>query len=198
MRSRPATHALATVLAVLASVLYAGGPAWAHNELRAAVPAKGAKLKAAPTRVVIAFHQRLNPDRTTVVVTGAADRQPVATGKPSVVGDTVTVRIAAALPNGAYTVAYRVVSRDGHPVQGAYSFTVADPSPPTAAPSRAAAPSPAASQTPAVVVAGEPAGDEGGSSWLVGVAVAALMIIAGFVVLGVSRRRSRQSADSRF
>ncbi|HET9518712.1 MAG TPA: copper resistance protein CopC [Actinoplanes sp.] len=197
MPRRSAARAFATVLAVLAAVLYAGGPAWAHNELRVAVPAKGATLKAAPTRVVLAFHQRLNPDLTTVVVTGA-DRQPVTTGKPTVSGDTVRVRISAVLANGAYTVAYRVVSRDGHPVQGAYSFTVADPTPPTAA-SRPAAPSPvaptAAPPSSPAAVAGDRAPDEGGSGWLVGVAVAALMVLGGVAGLVVSRRRSRSAAD---
>ena len=45
-------------------------------------------------------------------------------GEQVIDGGTVTVSLPSPLPDGTYTVAYRVVSADGHPVQGAYQFTV--------------------------------------------------------------------------
>jgi hypothetical protein len=39
-------------------------------------------------------------------------------------GAVVVQNVARTLPAGAYTIAYRVVSTDGHPVQGEIPFTV--------------------------------------------------------------------------
>ncbi|GAA0459397.1 hypothetical protein Aca07nite_58880 [Actinoplanes capillaceus] len=119
--------AVAAVLAVLAP----GTPAWAHVQLVSADPAKGATLTAAPKAVTLEFSQRLNADFTTIVVSDAA-RQRVAATPATVDDNRGTVTFTAALGNGTYTVAYRVVSADGHTVQGSYPFTLADPGLPAA------------------------------------------------------------------
>ena len=88
--------------------------------------------------------QRLDPTFTTIVLTDAAKRK-LPTGDPVVVGAKSTVQVTDTLPNGTYTVAYRVVSADGHPVQGSYPFTVADPAgrtAPTVAPTTGQPPRP--------------------------------------------------------
>ncbi|MCG5436937.1 copper resistance CopC family protein [Micromonospora foliorum] len=146
--SRPTAVRLgAAVLAVLVAVLIPGSPAWAHNSLRTATPAQDATLPNAPTEVTLEFTQRLDPTFTTIVLTDAAKRK-LPTGEPVVTGATSAVRVTDPLPNGTYTVAYRVVSVDGHPVQGSYPFTVADPTssaaPVAAVSSSAPAPSAAA------------------------------------------------------
>ncbi|MEU8129049.1 copper resistance CopC family protein [Micromonospora sp. NPDC049049] len=126
--SRPAAVRLgAAVLAVLMAVLIPASPAWAHNSLRTATPARDATLPSAPTEVTLEFMQRLDPAFTTIVLTDAAKRK-LPTGEPVVTGAKSTIQVTDPLPNGTYTVAYRVVSVDGHPVQGSYPFTVADPS----------------------------------------------------------------------
>lgn len=81
-----------------------------------------------------------------------------------VTGAKSTVQVTDTLPNGTYTVAYRVVSADGHPVQGSYPFTVADPTSSAApvanvsasasAPSAAAAVEPDGGPNAGVLVAG--------------------------------------------
>ncbi|MBG6105466.1 copper resistance CopC family protein [Micromonospora vinacea] len=125
--SRPTAVRLgAAVLAVLVAVLIPASPAWAHNSLKTAVPAQDATLPSAPTAVTLEFMQRLDPAFTTIVLTDAAKRK-LPTGAPVVTGAKSTVQVTDTLPNGTYTVAYRVVSVDGHPVQGSYPFTVADP-----------------------------------------------------------------------
>nr|WTA65212.1 copper resistance protein CopC [Micromonospora sp. NBC_00855] len=125
--SRPTAVRLgAAVLAVLVAVLIPASPAWAHNSLKTATPARDATLPSAPTAVTLEFMQRLDPAFTTIVLTDAAKRK-LPTGAPVVTGAKSTVQVTDTLPNGTYTVAYRVVSVDGHPVQGSYPFTVADP-----------------------------------------------------------------------
>ncbi|WFE42688.1 copper resistance CopC family protein [Micromonospora sp. WMMD998] len=140
------TRIVATLAVVLTALLLApAAPAAAHNSLQAATPAQDARLTTAPTTVTLRFAQRLNPEFTTIVLSDA-DRRKVPTGAPTVDGTAGRVTIDGPLPNGAYTVAYRVVSADGHPVQGSYRFTVADP---------------AASATPAVPAASGASGASG-------------------------------------
>ncbi|MEW2429373.1 copper resistance CopC family protein [Micromonospora sp. NPDC047644] len=169
----------AAVLAVLVAVLIPASPAWAHNSLKTATPARDATLPSAPTEVTLEFMQRLDPAFTTIVLTDAA-KQKLPTGEPVVTGAKSTVQLTDTLPNGTYTVAYRVVSVDGHPVQGSYPFTVADPSSsaaPIVAVSASAATPPAAT-----------AASGGGPSAGVLVAAAALSLLV-LVTAGLLWRR---------
>lgn len=141
------------------ALLLAPVPAQAHNELRASNPAKGAKLATAPVEVTLDFAERLDPRFTTVAVTDTAGAA-VADGKPRVDGVRAVQRLRQGLLAGDYTVAYRVVSVDGHPVRGSHTFTVTAP-PPTTAPvspparSLPVAPVPVVSPTTPAVVADE-------------------------------------------
>ncbi|RBQ09500.1 copper resistance protein CopC [Micromonospora sp. LHW51205] len=199
MRTRTVS-ALLAALFTTALLLVPATPAAAHNSLQEATPARDARLTTAPTQVTLRFLQRLNPAFTTITLRDSTDRQ-VPASAPAVDGATGTVTIEEPLANGTYTVAYRVVSRDGHPVQGSYRFTVADPAAPPAATPSPATPSPAAS---ADVSAGAAAGadaspasadasadaDEGlPVGLLVGGAVAAVAA-AGVTALLLRRRRA--------
>jgi methionine-rich copper-binding protein CopC len=127
-------------LAVTVAVLAPGTPAWAHAQLVATDPAPGAILTASPAAVTLTFNEQLNPDFTTIVVSDAAG-QRIPASDPAVAAAAGTVTLSRTLANGPHTVAYRVVSVDGHSVQGSYAFTVADPArPPASAAPAAAAP----------------------------------------------------------
>ncbi|WP_433493470.1 copper resistance CopC family protein [Micromonospora sp. CA-248089] len=198
MRTRSVTALLAAVLTTM--LLVPATPAAAHNSLQEATPARDARLTAAPTQVTLRFMQGLNPSFTTITVSDAGQRK-VPTSAPAVDGATGTVTIDEPLGNGTYTVAYRVVSRDGHPVQGSYRFTVADPAAPApSAPVSPAAPTPtAAAASAGVDGAGEPdasgarSGDDGPQvALLAGGAVAGLVVVAGVVLLVARRARDRR------
>ncbi|WP_435154052.1 copper resistance protein CopC, partial [Micromonospora aurantiaca (nom. illeg.)] len=104
-------------------------------------------------------------------------------------------------------VAYRVVSRDGHPVQGSYRFPVADPAAPApsaaaslSAPPSSAAPAAAASAPAGADAASEPdasgarSGDDGAPvALLAGGAVAGLLVVAGIVLLVARRARAHRT-----
>lgn len=183
---------LAAALAA-ALLLVPAAPAAAHNSLKAATPAKNAQLATAPTEITLEFLQKLDPAFTTIVLSDAA-QQKIPTGEPMVTGATGTISIDGPLPNGTYTVAYRVVSADGHPVQGSYPFTVADPAGAEApAPvSPAAEPDPTAtdatSASPASATGGDNDGGGPGALAVVGVGIV-LVLVAGTAVL-LRRRRS--------
>lgn len=182
---------LAAALAA-ALLLVPAAPAAAHNSLKAATPAKNAQLATAPTEITLVFLQKLDPAFTTIVLSDAA-QQKIPTGEPMVTGATGTISIDGPLPNGTYTVAYRVVSADGHPVQGSYPFTVADPAGAEApAPvSPAAEPDPTAtdatSASPASATGGDNDGGGPGALAVVGVGIV-LVLVAGTAVL-LRRRR---------
>ncbi|MEU1748321.1 copper resistance CopC family protein [Micromonospora arida] len=184
--SRPAAARLgAAVLAVLVAVLIPASPAWAHNSLRTATPARDATVPSAPTEVTLEFMQRLDPAFTTIVLTDAAKRK-LPTGEPVVTGAKSTVQVTDTLPNGTYTVAYRVVSVDGHPVQGSYPFTVADPSS-TVAPVVAVSAS-----APAPSAAAAKSGGGPSIGVLVAAAVLALLVL---VTAGLLWRRAARRSD---
>ncbi|MET9299290.1 copper resistance CopC family protein [Micromonospora aurantiaca] len=193
MRTRSVTALLAAVFTAL--LLVPATPAAAHNSLQEATPARDARLTAAPTQVTLRFMQGLNPSFTTITVSDAGQRK-VPTSVPAVNGATGTVTIDEPLGNGTYTVAYRVVSRDGHPVQGSYRFTVADP----AAPAPSAPASAAAAASAGVDGAGGPdasgarSGDDGPPvALLAGGAVAGLLVVAGIVLLIARRARTHRT-----
>ncbi|WP_431977358.1 copper resistance CopC family protein [Micromonospora haikouensis] len=198
---RPVRHprvaGAAAALATLAVLVAPAAPAAAHNSLASATPAADARLATPPSEITVRFLQKLNPELTTVVLSDAA-RQVVPTGVPVVAGTRATVTVAEALPDGTYTVAYRVVSTDGHPVQGSYRFTVADPAataaapvgpPPTAAPPTAAPPTAAPASGAAARVGRD--GGRGPVTVAAGVALLAGALAGGALAAVRVRRRRR-------
>ena len=160
------------------ATLLPGRPAWAHTQLVAAVPARNATLTAAPPAVTLEFTDRLNPDFTTIVVSDAANRRVTASA-PAIDRTKGTVTFGQSLANGTYTVAYRVVSVDGHTVQGSYPFTVADP----------ARPAPTVSAVP---VAAPPAGQRIPAGVPIALAGAGVLLVAAaaYFLRGPRKRRA--------
>lgn len=98
----------------------------AHALLESASPNRGAQLERAPDRVTLRF------DEPVEVAFGALrvydeDGERVDDGPPehpSGDGETVAVALRDGAGEGTYTVTYRVISADSHPVAGGFVFTV--------------------------------------------------------------------------
>ncbi len=113
-----------TPLLILVSAVVLGWslPAQAHTALVSSDPADGARLDAAPNQVVLTFSEELKePVEAVVAVDG--DQQE---WSAAVDGAHLVITPARTPAEGAYTIDYRVVSADGHPVTGALSFTVGE------------------------------------------------------------------------
>ena len=141
--------ALALVLALVATLTFAA-PARAHADLLLSSPEDGAVLTAVPEEVVLTFSEDLLPE---TVVVSVADETGFVVRVLSLEVDGADVLITwpPGLSGRAYDVNYRVVSQDGHPVEGTVAFTVEGASAPTAAtgsPSPAPAPSSTATPSP--------------------------------------------------
>jgi methionine-rich copper-binding protein CopC len=159
--------------------------AMAHTELILSDPADGAVLEDEPAEVVLSFSEELIPDTVNVSVADGTGFV-VIVAVPTVDGADVSFPWPAALTGPDYTVNYRVVSQDGHPVSGSVSFT--GPAP-TVAPSPVAVASPA--PAPESSVGAEPAPEESGGApvALIGVWVGIVTVAIAIVVTGVRRRR---------
>jgi methionine-rich copper-binding protein CopC len=109
----------------LALTLLLPAVADAHAVLVKSSPARRAVLALPPTRVELTFNERLEPAYSTVSVWSSAQTK-VDDGK-IVVGPTDPRRLTVGVPpleTGTYTVKFRVLSVDGHLVEGTYPFEV--------------------------------------------------------------------------
>jgi methionine-rich copper-binding protein CopC len=103
------------LVAVLAAALGAltATPALAHTQLVSSTPGKGESADSV-TEVKLVFSDKIS---TAKVIVKDAHGKAFQSGAAEHAGTTVTQKLTGALPAGAYTVAYRVVGADGHPVQ---------------------------------------------------------------------------------
>ncbi|MEV4244810.1 copper resistance CopC family protein [Streptosporangium canum] len=155
MKTSPVAVVLALIAALVLGTAFAS-PALAHDTLKSSDPAKGAKVESLK-QVKLTFSASV---RFPNVVVHTADNVAHQDGKPAVDGAVVTQRLKDDLPPGDYVIAYRVVSSDGHPIEGEIPFTLVGPETPSAAPSESvsepptspAAPAPAESAAPATAV----------------------------------------------
>ncbi|WP_206511892.1 copper resistance CopC family protein, partial [Rhodococcus sp. KRD197] len=108
---------------ICGTALFAAAPASAHSELVSSDPPADATLDFAPIGVGLVFNQDINESFATISVVGPGDTQ-WAQGTATVEGPDVSVLLEDGLPNGEYTVGYRVTSADGHPITGSYGFSV--------------------------------------------------------------------------
>lgn len=190
---------LSMLLAVLSSLATAL-EASAHATLRSMTPAAGSTVKTAPTKVVLTFNEPISTSFATVTVTDAKGGS-VASGRAVVSGETVTQQLEP-VGSGRYTVAFRVVSEDGHPVSQKASFTVA---PPAAATSTSTASSSASSDpgsaSPSASPSSVPTGasatvagsDDGPSTALLwGLGVVVLAAVAGGALAWQRGRRNSE------
>ncbi|NUR82591.1 MAG: copper resistance protein CopC [Nonomuraea sp.] len=156
MKSSP----LAALTAILAALFVLGTatPALAHDSLKSSSPAKGATVEALD-EVTLEFSARVR--MPFVIVRGAGDAA-FHEGKPEADGAVVRQAVKGPLPDGAYTIAYRVVSSDGHPIEGEIPFTVKGAKTPSPSASASAsvsesAPAPAVAQSSTAAESAAPA-----------------------------------------
>jgi hypothetical protein len=166
----------AGVTLLLASALLLGfgaSPASAHAVLERTIPANGSTVDVVPASVSLVFDEAPEVKFSTIHVTGP-DGQRRDNGPVTLSTATVTEHMAGSRPAGRYTVDWRVISDDGHPVSGQFTFTATSAGPQVVSRSVADAPKAKSSNTAAIVIG----------------IVAALVVIAGLAAF-ISRRQRR-------
>ncbi|HAJ17883.1 MAG TPA: hypothetical protein DCL57_07255, partial [Microbacterium sp.] len=128
----------------------------------------------------------------------APDGQNIASGEPIIDGTTVTQPVQPGQA-GLFTVRWRVVSSDGHPISSEHQYTVETLTVPTSAP----APEATEGQTPDSSPTATPAGDVHNGPSGGGEVFPLLAVVGGAVVLGgalivvlmVARERRRRDRE---
>ena len=195
MKKTYAALALATTIAFAPA-------ASAHDELTSTTPKNGATVTSAPSSLELTFAEK--PLAVGNQISVKAPNGSTSKATPKVDGSTVSAPFAGH-GDGAYTVTWRVVSSDGHPISGSYTFTLKGGTASTAAPSSAASSSggaaslsPRATATttfdsPAPSPAAEAHQDaDGSAAWSVIAAVAGVVVVVGIGVALMARRRRGQ------
>ncbi|MGO4492248.1 copper resistance protein CopC [Arthrobacter sp. 2YAF22_2] len=114
---------LITVLSVLLAVALLGaGPASAHDAVESTSPAAGATVPTPPDAVTLTLSNHPLTLGTQLKVSDAAGTD-WADGGVQIVDNVVSQKLRTGAPAGLFTVQWRVVSADGHPIEGTFSFT---------------------------------------------------------------------------
>lgn len=165
------------VIAVLASFfLLSTGfivgalPASAHAELVSTDPVDGSVLESAPESISLIFNSKILDSMVELAVSDSSGELI-----PGIVAESVqttaTALWPAALPGDTYTVAYRIVSEDGHPVTGSISFSYPESVPELV------------SESAAAVQVSTESGSESGAmlGWVLGFLALALVVVGYFI-----------------
>ena len=99
--------------------------AQAHATLIGSRPESGSTLGIAPSEIVLEFDENVQSSFAVVNVTGPGG-SAVSTGSVSATDNKVIAALRPPTKAGVYMVSWRVVSDDGHPVDGQFTYTLTD------------------------------------------------------------------------
>jgi methionine-rich copper-binding protein CopC len=127
-----------------AMMLGLAGPALAHNVLVSSDPLAGSSIDAGPAVISLTFDQPVNggPGLNAISVTSPDGGHWEGVGEPTVKDNVVSMPLRPLGPAGEYTVSYRILSADGHPVADSLKFTLAKAGTGSPAPANEVATSP--------------------------------------------------------
>jgi copper transport protein len=119
----------ACALTATVALVLGAARAEAHAELMSTEPAAGEHLATAPDQVVLHFSEAVNLGDDLVRVLDSEGDEVDAGDPVHLNGERSSVALPLpSLDDGGYVVSWRVISSDGHPVGGAFTFRVGDAS----------------------------------------------------------------------
>ncbi|WP_285024864.1 copper resistance CopC family protein [Plantibacter sp. ME-Dv--P-122b] len=206
-RRRRFVGTAATAFLAVAAVLAVAQPASAHNTIVSTTPAEGSTITEQPEQLVITTNDNLLDlgdagQSNQIQVTGPGDERLYYGSACAAVNGPALVMPLQLGEAGEYTVVWQLVSTDGHPLSGSYTFEWAPAEGQELA---------AGSEKPACATSGastvEPSSEAGGVEpqsssdgglsgdvwWIVG--AIGVVLIAGIGVLLVTRRKPEAPSD---
>lgn len=105
-----------------AALLGAVAPATAHDAAESTSPATGTTVATPPQTVSVTFNKNPLALGSQMLVNDAAGTN-WADGAVEIVDNVASQKLKPGAPAGAYTVMWRVVSSDSHPIEGTFTFT---------------------------------------------------------------------------
>ena len=117
----------ATRILIAASLILAvtTTPAIAHTKLLTSDPAAGSLVESWPTEISLTFDEDLisvGDEKSNFLVVNNAVGDQISADDEVLTGSQIKVSLDPNTVTGPVLVYYRVVSADGHPVEGEYSF----------------------------------------------------------------------------
>jgi copper resistance protein C len=103
------------------TLLSMAGTAWAHAHLETSVPANASTVAKAPAEIILTFSDAARVTAVTLTKDGGPEQ------KIAKLPTEMASRIAIAVPklaDGHYTVDWRVAGKDGHVMNGKFTFTI--------------------------------------------------------------------------
>jgi methionine-rich copper-binding protein CopC len=196
---RSIRHLLSVVLGSFvfaAAVLGLAGPAAAHDAAESSTPAGGATVAAPPEQVSVTFSNNPLGIGSSFSIKDASGAE-WADGPVNIVDNVASQKLKAGGPAGQYTVVWRVVSSDSHPIEGTFTFTAssaADGAAPAAGSTTAAAVPGMGTAEPGVTAAPESTGSGEPFQWSIVIfAAAAVGLLVTLAIL--ARRRLAAGID---
>ena len=115
------------VLLLSVSLLATGAsPASAHAQLTKANPKANSTVYAIPAKINLQFTDDIvELDGGNLITVTAPSGKRIDTGATAVLGNQLSVALKKSTVIGKYTVRYRVISEDGHPITGTFKFSLA-------------------------------------------------------------------------
>ncbi|MGK9149034.1 copper resistance protein CopC [Plantibacter flavus] len=204
-RRRRLVGTAATAFLAVAAVLAVAQPASAHNSIVSTTPAEGSTVTEQPGQLVITTNDNLLDlgdagQSNQIQVTGPdAEQLYYGTACAAVNGPALVMPLQLGAA-GEYTVVWQLVSTDGHPLSGTYTFDWAPAegqelaegsSTPTCATSGASTVEPSSDAAAGADTDADTTQSSGGLSgdvwWIVG--AIGVVVVAGVAVLLVTRRK---------
>ncbi|MCU1530929.1 MAG: copper resistance protein CopC [Arthrobacter sp.] len=189
------------VLALAAAAMIpalATAPAQAHDSLQSTSPAKDSTVSTAPEQVSLTLSESPTDAASlnfSVIKVTDSTGVTLSDGKVNITDATLSTTLIKGV-NGPYTVLWRAVSSDGHPIEGSYSFTVQDlalsaTTPAAAAPSTSAPVTAPAAGQPVPPVSGP---DNSNAPVVLGLAAAIIAAAAALFAVSHKRKTTRNQA----
>lgn len=120
---RPASLLALCSALLLAALLALASPAQAHDSLLSSDPADGATLETSPEEIAFTFSADVLDVSPLVRITDESGTE-IAEIVPTIDGPVATATLPEPLPAGTHTIQWRVVSSDGHPIEGTQTLTI--------------------------------------------------------------------------
>jgi methionine-rich copper-binding protein CopC len=114
------------VAAILTTLSFLSIPAsLAHGEIAATYPEQYSNVTPIPTQVWVEFDgtlQKLEGQAINTIEVLDSTGLTISFGDPVIEGGKISTKLSGQAAAGVFTVNYRIVSEDGHPVEGSYTF----------------------------------------------------------------------------
>ncbi|WP_378126963.1 copper resistance CopC family protein [Cohnella boryungensis] len=144
------------IMIVVLSIIAAPTSALAHTGLKASTPAGNQVADTEVEEIVMSFNTGIEAKSSFKVTDAQGNEHELSSN--TVKGSTMSGTLEKPLTDGEYTVDWKIIGEDGHPIKGSFGFRVAVPVVESPAPSASESSAPAPSE------ASEPAPSASGSS----------------------------------